>query len=184
MKSDRVHCRPVPGIYEIVNGITGRRYIGSAVNLRKRLVSHLRLLRQGRHYNSSLQGAWNKSGGESFTFRPLMFCTRGDLRSFEQSVLDYWNRTDWKLLYNFAHDALAPMTGVPSPMTGRTHTPESRLKMSISNRGRQKSAEHRAKIGAAHVGMKRSPETCARISAALRGKAAHNRKDRYTPKMF
>ena len=73
--------------------------------------------------------------------------------------------------------------GLPSPMRGKKHTPESKLKLSLSHlgnrhseaskrkmsetrRGRKLSAEHVAKIAAANRGVKRSEETRAKLRAA------------------
>lgn len=49
------------GIYEIVNTINGKRYVGSAVSLKRRWVDHRRDLRAGKHHSRHLQNAWAKS---------------------------------------------------------------------------------------------------------------------------
>ena len=53
------------GIYQIVNVRNGKRYIGSAVNLRKRLLAHLGEFARGKN-SPRLQNAWNKYGKEAF----------------------------------------------------------------------------------------------------------------------
>ena len=54
------------GIYRILNTINNKFYIGSSVNLRKRLYEHRRLLRLGKHENYHLQNAFTKYGEENF----------------------------------------------------------------------------------------------------------------------
>lgn len=55
-------------IYQIVNNVTGRRYIGSTVNYHRRSAGHRCDLRKNRHGNSYLQRSWLKHGEKSFTF--------------------------------------------------------------------------------------------------------------------
>lgn len=45
------------GIYKITNTKTGKIYIGSAVDLRRRLYAHLKSLRRNSHDNTYLQNA-------------------------------------------------------------------------------------------------------------------------------
>jgi hypothetical protein len=60
-----------PGIYAIVNGVTGERYVGQTNDLRKRAQSHLRALLGGTHETNQdrvLQKAWDDFGADAFTF--------------------------------------------------------------------------------------------------------------------
>lgn len=59
------------GIYQITNQVNGKRYIGSAVNLKRRWQEHLKTLRRGEHENEHLQHAYDKYGEESFEFSVL-----------------------------------------------------------------------------------------------------------------
>src|SRR5262245_5316712 len=56
------------GIYRIVNNITGRIYVGSALSLIKRCVQHRIDLRSNKHKNKYLQASWNLHGEEVFEF--------------------------------------------------------------------------------------------------------------------
>jgi len=76
------------GIYQIRNRINNKKYIGSAVNIKKRGYLHLHRLRYGIHHNPHLQNAWNKHGEKNFEFCPLFYCEIDDLIYFEQCVLD------------------------------------------------------------------------------------------------
>lgn len=56
-------------IYEIVNTINDKRYIGCSKNLKKRWNEHLRDLRNDKHHNQHLQRVWNKYGENIFEFK-------------------------------------------------------------------------------------------------------------------
>lgn len=54
-------------IYKIENKVTGKVYIGSTINLRKRAKSHIRDLNNNKHVNKQLQNSWNvASNKENF----------------------------------------------------------------------------------------------------------------------
>lgn len=63
--------RKLSGIYEIVNSANGKRYVGSAANMKQRWASHRHLLDAGRHHSVHLQRAWKKHGPGGFVFRAL-----------------------------------------------------------------------------------------------------------------
>ena len=84
-------CNSVTGIYEIINTTTGRRYIGSSINLRCRWYSHSHMLRKGKHGNPILQSSWNKHGESAFVFRHI-----------EENV-DNENYMFWQNIKNIHH---------------------------------------------------------------------------------
>jgi len=55
-------------IYQIQNTINGKIYIGSTVGYKRRFRDHKRELNKNIHHNIKLQRAWNKYGGECFSF--------------------------------------------------------------------------------------------------------------------
>ena len=63
-----------------------------------------------------------------------------------------------------------PLTNLTSGGEGATPSLETRLKMSISRKGRKMSEESIKKTADWHRGRKRSEETCQRISDSLKGK--------------
>lgn len=77
-----------PGIYAIVHGSSGRRYIGSASNISKRWHRHRKDLSLGIHRNVYLQATWNKYGADAFEFVVLELTT--DLTAREQYWIDYY----------------------------------------------------------------------------------------------
>ena len=61
----------IPGIYQIINILNGKSYIGSSKNIHKRHQEHLRELRRNIHHNTHLQRSFNKNGESSFLLRIL-----------------------------------------------------------------------------------------------------------------
>ena len=169
------------GIYQILNAVNGHRYIGSTIDLRKRLNRHRALLRRGAHENSHLQRAWCLYGAAAFRFSVLEEVqVLEQLLEREQHYLDTLRPE-----YNMAPNAGSCLGVRHSEETkrklgrlrkgkkrapysaearlnfsrgqrGRRHPPEIRAKMSQAQRGRTKTAEHRRKIGAAQSGEKSS----------------------------
>lgn len=88
------------GIYEIVNTVNGKRYVGSAKRFSVRWSEHRRDLSASRHHSSILQKAWVKYGSEAFEFRKLLVCKADDLLFYEQRALDALNPE-----YNIARTA-------------------------------------------------------------------------------
>lgn len=76
------------GVYEIAHLATGRRYIGSAKNFKKRWADHRKQLRRGVHHSRYLQHAWSKYGEEAFVFRPMLICSEVQRLEYEQRLLD------------------------------------------------------------------------------------------------
>ena len=60
-----------PGIYRIVNTITGDFYVGSSAYIHSRKSEHFQRLRKNIHANPHLQHAWNKYGEEAFAWEVL-----------------------------------------------------------------------------------------------------------------
>lgn len=156
------------GIYEIINTTNGHRYIGSAVDIRRRWVEHRQDLVAGTHHSKYLQRSWSKNGEVSFHFGIIEECTPEDLLLKEQHWLDMLSPE-----YNTYRVAGSPL--------GFRHTPETRARMSVAQIGNQNSLgykhsdEHRRKNAAAMMGNKyalggkHTPAQNAAKSAALMG---------------
>lgn len=59
------------GVYCIFNTISKKYYIGSSLNIRKRLLNHKRLLTKNKHHSYKLQLSFNKYGKDVFEFKIL-----------------------------------------------------------------------------------------------------------------
>ena len=76
------------GIYQIQNKLNKHFYIGSAINIRKRLRSHLNRLQKHKHDNIHLQHAFNLYGIDVFEFYVVEFCTPEVRLKSEQYWID------------------------------------------------------------------------------------------------
>jgi group I intron endonuclease len=153
------------GIYEIVNTINGKRYVGSAKNFAKRWAAHRSKLRIGGHHCGHLQRAWSRYGEAAFSFVVLERCAVALLIEREQAAID-------SLRPDYNHAKVAGHR----TFLGLKHSPETLAKMAAAHRGntrtkgKPRNREAVDKTAAAHRGMRRSAETRARISAAAKGR--------------
>jgi predicted GIY-YIG superfamily endonuclease len=88
MRGESLDLKGKSGIYVIINLQNGKRYIGSAVDMKQRLREHRSMLQRGKHHNKHLQNAYNKYGIKSFTLVPLELCDSDQLIVREQHYLD------------------------------------------------------------------------------------------------
>jgi group I intron endonuclease len=164
-----------PGIYAIVNLVNQHMYVGSAVNLLRRMNEHFKDLEASKHNNPHLQSAYDLYGPSAFQFDILEHVQNvEDLLAREQHYIDTLNPE-----YNIARMAGSTL--------GITYTDEAKAKLSaarrayeglsddlarateaarITNTGRKLSPEHLAKLH----GRKHTDEAKAKMSAALRGR--------------
>lgn len=164
------------GIYQIVNLINGKRYIGSAVNFEQREISHFNTLIMQIHKNKYLQRAYNKYGKENFKFELILYCDKENLIFYEQRAIDAY---DFKKLYNISKTAGSNLgmkfteehkRKIGNANRGKKHSEESIRKSSQANKGRTMSTEHKEKLSKLFTGKKRNPEIGIKISIALTGK--------------
>ena len=159
------------GIYAIET-LSGRKYIGSSVNIGQRWGQHKSHLRSGKHHCIALQRAYNKYGEDALQFKIILECEKEQLLDHEQSWIDRFERDE---LYNASMIAgrveMTPevCAKVSATLMGHPVSPEARAKMGVANKGRKNTPEAIAKTSAANRGRKRSPEVRAKISATLMG---------------
>jgi hypothetical protein len=88
-------------IYEIVNLIDGKRYIGRSIDIATRWKHHIYCLNTSRHENCILQNAWNKYGYSNFKFNIIdQAFTEDELDEKEIYWITCYNSTDRKFGYN------------------------------------------------------------------------------------
>jgi group I intron endonuclease len=114
------------GIYIIKVDGGSSFYVGSAVNFKRRFITHSSALRKGLHHCKPLQHAWNKYGESSFSMEILEVCVDelSNLVTMEQKWIDYFGYGN---LYN-----TCPTAG---SILGLNFTYESRVKLSESHGG-------------------------------------------------
>jgi len=85
------------GIYNIINTVNNKRYIGSSNNLERRHYRHFYDLRNGSHANKHLQSAVTKYGLDNFIFKTIELCEIENLLIIEQEHIDSYDKSE---LYN------------------------------------------------------------------------------------
>lgn len=85
------------GVYQIINLLTGKTYIGSTKNFGRRKELHFGMLNAGKHSNSNLQEAYNEFGKDCFEFQILELSSIEDLLINEQTYIDKYDKEE---LYN------------------------------------------------------------------------------------
>lgn len=194
------------GIYAIRNTNNNKLYIGSSIELSKRIRSHINMLKNGTHHSPHLQYAWDNDGSKAFSLLILELVEdESKLIEREQYWLDFYKSYDDNCGYNISPTA-GNTLGVKirdeskrkmsQVRKGRRFTEEHRRKISIALKGKKKkpeaiekmrmaltgrklSEEHKQKIRASCKGIntgKRSAEFCAKVSAACKGRKGYNRK--------
>lgn len=79
-------------IYEILNKINGKIYIGSTNNLKRRISQHKYMLNKNIHHSINLQRSWNKYGEDNFEWIILRDDVEDiDRLTVEQFYLDKLN---------------------------------------------------------------------------------------------
>lgn len=147
------------GIYCFQNTINGKRYIGQAVDLDRRLYEHIYYLRLGKDKSVALQRAADKYGMENFDITILEYCDTLELNDKEVYYIKYFQSNNKDYGYNLS-------SGGNSGLLGFKHSDETRKKISEAKKGWKMSDEHKAFISKLHKGRKRSEETRMKISIA------------------
>lgn len=119
------------GIYQIINKVNQKRYIGSSIRLNGRKKRHFSELNCNVHHSQALQRAFNKYGKENFDFFILEYCETDKLLEREQYYLD-----TLKPEYNICK--------IAGNCLGKITTDETKQKM------RESSKKYWDKIGRSH----------------------------------
>ena len=139
------------GIYRFTNLINGKRYVGSALDLSKRLLFYYSAskinsaLQQGKSYICS---AIIKYGLKDFSIEILEYCEPDKLLVREKYYIDLGAK------YNIINDPTLP------PMSGRQHSDESKIIMSEAKKGNKHP----------NYGKTLHDDTIKKISDAMTGK--------------
>lgn len=187
------------GVYAIVHKPSGKRYVGSSVNIVQRIRVHKATLRSNSHANRYLQSAWKAHGEDQFEFKTLLICSPADKIFYEQKVMDAYNVTDKNYGYNLSLKAYCPtftpethkkrgekMRGRPSPLKGIKRGPSILRGVPKGkpswNKGIPLSEETKKKLSEKLKGRKvwnkgipATEEVRQKISAANKGKTSWNK---------
>lgn len=138
------------GIYQIVNTVNGKRYVGSAKSFAGRWSTHRSRLKTGRHHNRHLQSSWAKYGAAAFAFQKLIVCAQEDLLLYEQIAIDV-------LRPEFNVERIAGNS------LGCIRTPETRAKIAAKALGRKRSRASVEAGAAKRRGVPLAPEHAAKL---------------------
>lgn len=137
------------GIYQIFNTETNKRYIGSSIDVERRLKEHKRNLKSHKHRNQHLQNAWDKYE-EYLIFEPLEYCEPDQCLRLEQKYIDYYNSANRKFGYNIDPQAAS---------AGKHLSEETKQKISKANKGRKVLPEIIEKIRRSNIGKKKPKQS-------------------------
>jgi hypothetical protein len=131
------------GVYKWTNTLTGKFYIGSAVELSRRLQYYYNIKYMTNYKSkSAIYFALLKNGHASFKFDILEYCNKENVISREQYYITCLNPS-YNILkiagssLGFRHSKAVKAnmsinnTGVNHPFFGKKHTEESKVKMSL-----------------------------------------------------
>lgn len=145
-------------IYQIKNKVNNKIYIGSAVDVRIRWLTHKSHLIKNRSNCSKLQNAFNKYGRDinNFEFSIIEECRDEDLIQREQYYIDKLSACENGYnIRKIAHSNL----GIKKP-----HSQETKDKISKANTGKKKSLEERIQMSIRHTGRKHKEDFKKRLS--------------------
>lgn len=166
------------GIYAIQHTVSGRLYVGSAVNFAARWRVHLCLLRKGTHHSKHLQAAWNKYGEPAFVFKKLLVCTKEHLVMYEQRCIDGYRSFERKFGFNARREASSQLGMKHSESTRakiraarakQVFSEETKALWSANRTGKKMPAWFSAFASSVHSGKKLSVETRAKMSISKTG---------------
>lgn len=184
--ADSMSYERIAGVYEIRNTLNNKVYIGSSINVSKRLNAHRNHLKRGAHESIHLQASWNKYGPEAFQFAPLLVCAEKDILFYEQRIMDGYKANQREFGYNKrivvetcagmklsnehkAKIAAKVPRGPDHQYYGVGLCPKAYQVAADLKRGKPMPAEQRAKISASTKGKKKHPGFGAILSAARKG---------------
>jgi group I intron endonuclease len=156
-----IKCIPVrkPGVYQIVNVVTGHVYVGSTATLGRRLKGHFRHLARGIHGNPYLQHAYDKYGVDAFGCEVLEECEIAILLDREQHWLDKLDAANHLYGYNICPRA-----------DRKTHAESTREKLRQAATGFKHSEETRKQISEALKGRPKDPESIRKKQATVKAR--------------
>ena len=85
-------------IYQIINKLTQKRYIGETLNAEERKERHFSDLRKNCHHSQKLQRAFNKYGKENFEFSIIAEVSDNERFKYEMYYINQYN--SWHDGYN------------------------------------------------------------------------------------
>lgn len=164
------------GIYQVLNTVTSKCYIGGSKELGRRLSRHKTELSKNTHPNKKLQRAWNKYGPVAFTFRIIENCEISELTAREQYWINHHNAVEAG--YNICPQARTcagrklsarHVARIQVSRAGYRHSEQTREKMRLAQTGKKRSPQHINNMSKSLTGMPKSREHIEKVRSALKG---------------
>lgn len=180
------------GVYEIINVVNGKKYIGSSINIEKRRREHFNELRKGTHYSKHLQRAVNIYGLDNFKFNVLELAPKDTLREREKHYITVFETLQRDKGYNISESCTNfSASGKNHPLFGKNFAelgytnywkgkkfPEemkAKLRKPKSEQAKKNMSLNHANVSGANnpmYGRKYTDEEKTKMSIALKGKMA------------
>lgn len=142
-------------IYAIRHIESGKCYVGSAVDRRRRWAYHKNQLRNNKHHSQYFQNAWNLHGEDAFDWLILenMSAACAGLSKSEKADILCEREHYWVELHRQQH-GVYNLRKVAKSNLGYKYSEESKLRMGAWQIGKKLSEETKQKIAAKAVGRK------------------------------
>jgi group I intron endonuclease len=147
------------GVYIITNIVNNKVYIGSSVNIKKRVYRHFSELVNNKHYNRLLQRAYNKYTKKAFVVNVLCVCDKKETFNNEQVFLDKHKSYIPKFGYNIMKSALPDLPRIPNNV---------KKKISKTLAGRKASEETRKKLRESFTEERRLKQSIDRTGKSIK----------------
>ena len=158
------------GVYLISDIKSGKFYIGSSINVRRRITQHIYSFSKNKHSNPIMQAIWNVDP-DRFNFLCLENLEGADKETIlkaEQRHLDQSHVGENPLCMNILL--------VANSHLGVKRRPESVEKLRKAHIGRKTSDETKAKQRAAKLGVKQTPDHIAKRTGGQKGRPCNRPK--------
>lgn len=157
------------GIYSLIHSESGRRYVGSSLNIKKRIKWHIWRANSG--WNMCIHRAMRQFGIDSFSCEILEECNKDNLLEREAHWIAFFNAASVNGFNTMAkptaiYDRVtsdATKARISAAKKGHVVTAETRMKLSIANTGKKFPAASIAKKG-----KRLSAESIEKRSATMR----------------
>jgi len=171
------HFPKCAGVYLISDNASGKFYIGSSINIRRRITQHIYSFNKNKHSNPIMQAIWNVDPDRLhfIVLETLEGADKGAILKSEQKYLDQScvgkNPNCMNILM------------VANSHLGVKRRPESIEKLRRVHAGRKTSEATKAKQRAAKLGVKQSPEHIAKRTGGQKGRPCNRPKGVMMPSL-
>ncbi len=177
------------GIYCFENLINGKKYVGQAHNIERRIYEHEYYLRKGNDKSVALQRAVNKYGLENFKTSIVEKCPRESMSEREIYWISFYKSNNKNYGYNLSSggekglfgykfgDDFGKKVSIAKKAMNWHPSQEQKDKVSLFHKGRKRSEETKKKMSENHsrfwLGKKASAETIEKLKIAHGGENAY-----------